>query len=1148
MMINRDVFVRDPITSRIPNDGVASVVEGLSPKEVATLRYELAHFVCEGQYERGLVRILESYLCSLDSESQPAAWVSGFFGSGKSHLLKMLRHLWVNTRFADGATARGLANLPSSVLDLLRELDTQGKRRGGLHGVSGVLPSGHAGSLCLAILALVFRSKGLPTALPQARFCLWLAQNGCLETVRANVEARGRVFSDEIGYLYSSPVLAEATLAAMPTLAPDVKQVLRQLESQFSPVQDVTIDDLIKTIRQVLAVNGELPCTVLALDEIQLFIGNDQDRSKAVQDIAEAICKQLDGRILLIGAGQTALADDVPLLNRLAGRFTVQIELSDADVEAVTRKVVLAKKADKRRVIEGVLDAYSGEISRQLSRARIATRQEDRSVLVDDYPLLPVRRRFWESVLRAVDVPGTASQLRTQLRIVQEAVRQTADLPLGSVVPGDFIFGQLHPDLLRTGVLLRELDETIRELAVGTPRDRLAARICGLVFLIRKLPREAGADIGVRATAEMLADLLVSDLSADGARLRAEIPGVLNELVEQGILIKVDDEYSLQTCESAEWDREFRMRRTKVVNDAATISAKRTELLTTVCNDVLKGIRLTHGKDNVPRKLQVHFGPNVPVIDGMSVPVWIRDGWGESESNVVGDARAVGTNSPTLFVFIPRANAEELQSKLVEAEAAKATLDAKGVPTSREGQEARDAMLTRLSTAEALRNRIVREVVERAKVFQGGGSERYELDFVLKVSEAAKASLNRLFPEFGHADDKRWPSVIARARNGDASALASIGWNEPPDKHPVCSSIMSNIGSGKSGKAVRANFEASPYGWPRDAIDAALILLHTTGHLRAIQKGADVLVGKLDQASISITDFRVTTQPLDATQRIELRALFKEFGVVCQPNEELSKASVFLEHLAQLARSAGGEPPLPARPHTVLLDEIKGCSGNDQLRAILDHADDLRQSAKEWSRHAKLAEERLPKWGALCSLLEYAEDLPRTEGITAQVQAIRQERRILEDPDTIPGLLLALADILRAAIVVVHSEYQRVYSEGITALGSTAEWQSILREQQRQILVNEGITDLPLPDVSTPDSILDSLQSTNLRTWKTRIDALPQRFTRARLAAAKLLEPKAQQVKLKGCTLRTEQDVKTWLVETEEFLLRRIKDGPLVIS
>ena len=48
MIMNREVFVRDPATSRIPNDGVASVAEGLSPKEIATLRYELAHFVCEG--------------------------------------------------------------------------------------------------------------------------------------------------------------------------------------------------------------------------------------------------------------------------------------------------------------------------------------------------------------------------------------------------------------------------------------------------------------------------------------------------------------------------------------------------------------------------------------------------------------------------------------------------------------------------------------------------------------------------------------------------------------------------------------------------------------------------------------------------------------------------------------------------------------------------------------------------------------------------------------------------------------------------------------------------------------------------------------------------------------------------------------------
>ena len=47
-------------------------------------------------------------------------------------------------------------------------------------------------------------------------------------------------------------------------------------------------------------------------------------------------------------------------------------------------------------------------------------------------PLLPVRRRFWEHTLRTVDRQGTAGQLRTQLRIVYDAILHTADEPCGN--------------------------------------------------------------------------------------------------------------------------------------------------------------------------------------------------------------------------------------------------------------------------------------------------------------------------------------------------------------------------------------------------------------------------------------------------------------------------------------------------------------------------------------------------------------------------------------------------------------------------------------------------------------------------------------------------------------------------------------------
>jgi len=43
-MKNREIYQRDPATAKLLNDGVAAVTEGLSPREVVTLRYELEHF------------------------------------------------------------------------------------------------------------------------------------------------------------------------------------------------------------------------------------------------------------------------------------------------------------------------------------------------------------------------------------------------------------------------------------------------------------------------------------------------------------------------------------------------------------------------------------------------------------------------------------------------------------------------------------------------------------------------------------------------------------------------------------------------------------------------------------------------------------------------------------------------------------------------------------------------------------------------------------------------------------------------------------------------------------------------------------------------------------------------------------------------
>src|SRR6266851_4480154 len=195
MLKNRDIFLKDPTTYAIPNNGVAQVINPSTDEEWRVLRYELAQFVCKGEYQRGLQLILATYLNNINETKQPAIWVSGFYGSGKSHFVRVLEYLWRDTQFPDGVRARGLTKLPSDIADLFKELTTSGRREGGLWSAAGTLGAGAGNSVRLALLGILFRSSGLPEQYAPARFVIWLMQNSYYRDVRASVERSGRDFA-----------------------------------------------------------------------------------------------------------------------------------------------------------------------------------------------------------------------------------------------------------------------------------------------------------------------------------------------------------------------------------------------------------------------------------------------------------------------------------------------------------------------------------------------------------------------------------------------------------------------------------------------------------------------------------------------------------------------------------------------------------------------------------------------------------------------------------------------------------------------------------------------------------------------------------------------------------------------------------------
>ena len=699
---------RDPRVSPLANNGQARITTLDDENARIELAGELSTFVCDGQYGQAMERILQSYLAQQGQARQNAAWVAGFFGSGKSHLQKMLGHLWANTEVSPGKRARDLVlELPDAVKDQFRELDTLAARSGKpLMAASGAMPSGAKDAVRKTVLAILLKAVGMPEKVPQAKFCFWLRDKGYLDAVRSAVESDGTRWLEELDELYVSPVIAGAVLEHDPDFAAGNREARDVIRQQFpNSDSDITTAEFVQLARKALAPDGrELPHTMLVLDEVQQYIGDSNDRATDFVELAEALQTELDSRVMLVASGQSALSSETPQLQKLKDRFRVTVQLSDTDVETVIRKVILQKRADAQADVQQVLEANAGEVSKQLEGSLIKERTEDRQVAVADYPLLPTRRRFWEECFRSVDVAGTNSQLRSQLRIIFDAVKEIADDDLGRVITGDVLFQAMGPDLVNSGVLLNELNNRIAGLDDGSDEGKLKQSLCGLAFLISRLPREQGADKGIRATARTLADLMVADIRQDSGPLRNRIADLLEAMADDGTLMKVGnqeglEEYRLQTTEGAQWQRLFDEKRQAVRSGDTEVTSQREQRLGVELQKELKSVRLQQGDSKIQRTLAPWNNPEQPAPSTEQVVVWIRDGWGCSEKEVRDAAREAGPDDPMLHVFLPRRNAEDLKNRIIDATAARRVLDHYGTPSTPEGIEARQAMLSRQTKA-----------------------------------------------------------------------------------------------------------------------------------------------------------------------------------------------------------------------------------------------------------------------------------------------------------------------------------------------------------------------------------------------------------------------------------------------------------------
>lgn len=1142
-MLNRDVFAVDPTGRRLPNDGVTALDVPSTPEEWSVLRYELEQFVARGEYGEGLRRILNSFLANVDKGTQPACWVSGFYGSGKSHFIRVLSYLWTNPKI-DGVAARDLVRVPDDVATLLKEIDSFAVRdKTVTFSAAGVMRRNQGSSVAQPLMEILLGAAGLPTQIGPARFVLWLHEQGAWDRFVEALVAKGKTVEEVSRNLFVSPPVRSAILEALPGWEPDAKAVGEALRANFQ-FKQVTDDIAIDTIRQVLEAqareskygdSASFPLTLVVLDELQQYIGDDVQLLLETQDLIERLTRQFQGRLLVVAAGQSALtANDV--LARFQDRFTVHVQLQSRDVETVVREVVLRKDPQRVPELDSVLQALSGEYSKHLAGSKLAFTPADKKDLIVDYPLLPTRRRFLETALRAVD-RGAAGMLRSQLRVTLGAVDEVAGEPLGTVVPGDVIFREKREDMLNHGVMTHDLADRIAAVQDGSAAGELRARAVELVFLIGHLAEEDGVD----ATIDTLADLLVTDLNAGSAELRAELPALLQVL--EGHLLVVDEGvYRLQSPTDAEWDRAFREKRAALMSSTGEQVQVREDAIRRRLETEKAAVKVVQGATNTPRKFELVVGETPLAENDTDLHVWIRSGWDTSENNVKQLSSERGMDDSLVLVYLPKMHDQELKTAVADARAARHVVQTQPAPTTEDGLKARDAMHSLATRAEVRIESYVQSIMSNAVVLLCGGEVVSSGGSLAgNLREALQKAAVRKFPRFQQADNAGWAQVYRKAREGNPGAMTSVGHAGEASTHPVPKEVKTFVrGGATGGSAIHKHFAAAPFGWPRDAVNGALAVLVLGEELSARDGATVVPATKLQENQLGKYEYKVETIVVSLPQRQKLKKLAITLGLPYDPRVDVNHC---LHTLRDEAAKAGGTAPLPPAPDVPELEVLLGKFAAEQDVAVADKVDDLLGGLATWRTIAGRIPLRLDEWSEAQTLMKHAAGLPGTDEHRATLQAIEDQRSLLSDPDPVPPVLASLRSALRTAVQELHERIAAARESAIAQVADVPQWASMSADEQKSFLASTGLDSVEAADISTDSQLLATLDRQSLAA---RADAVPALAGKAQAAVKALLirfAPQAQYLKAPAAVITTAAEADDYLARLRSAISEHLAAG-----
>ena len=825
---------------------VSRPIEGvIKADDAGHLSTEIDEYVLTGETGAALSELLETYTDPVYNGGN-GVWISGFFVSGKSHLLKMLAYLLGDVPGRPSARKRAVESFKNKA-----EAEKDAFLRGKLDQAERIsatsllfnidqkapLIDKNQNDALLQVFVKVFNeARGYYAGEPSvARFERDLDRRGLLEDFKqAFTQIAGVPWEQgrEEGILQEHNVTQAFSRV---TGEPASESILSRYEEQYS----LSIEDFADEVGQWLEARPEGHRLLFMVDEVGQFIGSSTKLMLNLQTIVETLSTRCNGRAWVCVTSQEDMDGVIGDQTRTQGndfskiqaRFATRMKLTSHDVEEVVKKRLLSKTAFAETALDPLYDEFHTSFRALfdfVDGSKTYRNYDTRDRFAQVYPFVPYQFPFFQAALVGLSehnvFEGRHASVgeRSMLGVVQEVATHLKELPLGTVVPFDAMFTGIRQAVKSAAT--RNIATAQAQLPEGPVRD-VAVRLLQALFLVKYV-----GDFS--ATPRNLTVLLYDHFGQDLTELNRQVSQALDLLEQQTYIQRNGSAYEYLTNE--EQDIENEIKSTDVDSDEIS------KLLAAVISqDVVRGTSVRHsvtGRDfkyqllldeisySRAQLLAVHY---ISSALGLSREVVVAQSMGRDELRVVlaDDARMY--QDLRLHVQTDKYVRLRAGSSLTDSQSH--ILDSK----KRQNSKRRKELIAR-----------VKQAISDSELIIGGASiATSAADPVQRVQEGMEQLITRTYPHLSMLGSIHYSeSDIARVASEEAALLDRSTDTLQPLAEEIHTWISSQraLGVRTTVKQVDSHFEGKPYGWTLESILCALTRLVATSQASLTLDGSTV--------------------------------------------------------------------------------------------------------------------------------------------------------------------------------------------------------------------------------------------------------------------------------------------------------------------